>query len=453
MADHSELIAHIKTLAATIAPGLQTMRRRLHEQPEPSYCERDTADFIATALDKIGVAYERSTDTYGLVAVIEGSHPDKQTLALRADFDALAIVERTDLPFASQRKKYMHACGHDVHTSSLLGAAMILHHLRHSFEGRIRLYFEAGEEKLPGGSTILIKEGFLDNPRPQRIYGQHIDPAIEGGKLGFRAGDFMFSTDSIFCTVAGNAGHGATIRPNANHVAATIVARLAEYVLHTVPARENLAPVNSPVISFGSMYSVGDEADMPPVPNFQGVVDKLPYLEVQKKLQSQAVERVVGGATNVVMARVKLEGSLRVLDETLRVKLREEVVAIVRGIQQEFDYQGFLKIDFRIVDGHPLVHNDPGLTRRARTLAVEYVGAENVVDYLEPWKASESFSEYLRYGIPGLFYRLGSRVADTPVTPLHTDTLLVDEQCLELGCGFMACLALLELREMSASLL
>ncbi len=442
---HADVKAQIKALAADLAQQVQALRRHLHEQPEPSYCEKDTAGFIAATLDKIGIPYERSFDTYSLVALLEGRNPDKKTLALRADFDALAIVERTGLPFTSQRKKYMHACGHDVHTSSLLGAAMILHQLRDSFEGRIRLYFEAGEEKLPGGSTILIKEGFLDNPKPQSIYGQHIDPSIEGGKLGFRAGDFMFATDSIFCTVEGNAGHGAIIRPNANHVAATIVARLAEHVLYVVPTRESLPPDTSPVISFGSMYSVGSEAEMPPVQNFQGVVDKLPYLEVQKKLGGQAAEKVVGGATNIVPARVKLEGSLRTLDETLRTKLREEVIAIVRDIQQEYDYQGLLKIDFRIVDGHPLLHNDPELTRRARELAIEYVGAENVVDYPEPWKASESFSEYLQYGIPGLFYRLGSRVAGTPVTPLHTDTLLVDEQCLELGCGFMAYLAWSEL--------
>ncbi|MCY7328080.1 MAG: M20 family metallopeptidase [Saprospiraceae bacterium] len=436
----------IKTLAAAIAPQVLAMRRHLHEQPEPSYCEKDTSAFIAAALDKIGIPYARSTDTYGLVALIEGRNPEQKTIALRADFDALEIVERTGLPFQSQRKRFMHACGHDVHTSSLLGTAMILHRLKDQLEGRIRLYFEAGEEKIPGGSTILINEGFLDNPTPECIYGQHIDPYLEGGKLGFRAGDYMFSSDTIFCTVEGNAGHGATIRPNANHVAATIVTRLADYVLYTVPARENLSPITSPVISFGSMYSVGQETEMPPVPNFQGVVDKVPYLDVQKKRYTQqAVERVVGGATNVVMARVKLEGTLRVLDETLRVKLQQEVLDIVRGIQQEFDYQGLLKIDFRIVDGHRLVHNDADLTRRARALAIEYVGADKVVDYPEPWKASESFSEYLRHGIPGLFYRLGSRVAGTPATPLHTDTMLVDEQCLELGCGFMAYLAWSEL--------
>jgi len=388
----------IQTHAKEIAPKVQAWRHHLHAHPELSFQEYETAAFVSQALHHLDIGHTTGIAGTGLVATIEGKNPGSKTVALRGDMDALPIQELNEVAYKSTRPGVMHACGHDVHTSCLLGAAHILNLLKDQFEGTIKLIFQPGEEKIPGGASLLIKEGVLQNPAPQSIIGQHVMPLLPVGKVGFREGLYMASADEIYLTIIGKGGHGAMPQ-----FAIDVVAIAAQVItaLQQVVSRSADPKIPS-VLSFGKV--------------------------------------IADGVTNVLPNSVYLEGTFRTMDENWRAIAHEKIRQIVEGICQSFG----ARADLEIRKGYPFLKNDPVLTRKMKTAAVEYLGAANVVD-LDIWMAAEDFSYYTQE-IPGCFYRLGTRNEERGiVSGVHTPTFDIDEDALETGCGLLAWLAVKEL--------
>lgn len=393
-----EHIQEIKKLAAAFASEVITIRRHLHANPELSFAEYQTQKFVREKLEQIGITKIESKATTGLVAIIEGKNPSNKTIALRADMDALPIEEQNEVSYKSRNHGVMHACGHDVHTSCLLGAANILFQLKDEFNGTIKLLFQPGEERLPGGASLMIKEGALQNPNPTGIFGQHVMPLLPVGKVGFRSGLYMASTDELYVTVKGKGGHGAMPHLNIDPVliAANIITSLQQIV------SRNAQPIVPSVLSFGKV--------------------------------------IANGATNIIPNEVYMEGTFRTLDEAWRAEAHAKMKKMAEGIAESMGGS----CEFEIRKGYPFLKNDEALTGRAKQAAVQYMGAENVVD-LDIWMAAEDFSYYSQE-MPATFYRLGTRNEAKGITSsVHTPTFDIDETALEHGMGLMAWLALQEL--------
>jgi amidohydrolase len=391
------MIRTIQTLAKEVAPNVQNWRHHIHANPELSFEEFETARFVSDRLTEFGIEHLHGVAGTGVVGIIKGRNPDSRIVALRGDMDALPIVEQNEVSYKSTKPGIMHACGHDVHTSSLLGAAWILQQVKDQFEGTIKLIFQPGEEKIPGGASLLIKEGVLQNPAPQSIVGQHVMPLLPVGKVGFREGLYMASADEIYLTIHGKGGHGAM--PN---MAIDVVAISAQVItaLQQVVSRSADPKIPS-VLSFGTV--------------------------------------IAKGATNILPNSIYLEGTFRTMDEDWRAKAHQKIRQIVEGICESFG----AKADLEIRKGYPFLKNDPVLTRKMKKCAQDYLGAENVVD-LDIWMAAEDFSYYTQE-MPGCFYRLGTRNEEKGiVSGVHTPTFDIDEDALEIGCGLMAWLAVNE---------
>ena len=392
------MISKIQALATQIAPKVQSWRHHLHANPELSFQEFETAKFVSKTLESFGIQHQTGVAGTGVVALIEGKNPSTKVVALRGDMDALPIIELNEVSYKSTKPGVMHACGHDVHTSSLLGAAYILNELKENLGGTIKLIFQPGEEKIPGGASLLIKEGVLQNPAPQSIVGQHVMPLLPVGKVGFREGLYMASADEIYLTIHGKGGHGAMPQ-----FAIDVVAIAAQVItaLQQVVSRAADPKIPS-VLSFGKV-----QAD---------------------------------GVTNVLPNSIYLEGTFRTMDEEWRAKAHEKIRQITEGICQSFGATA----DLEIRKGYPFLKNDPALTQKMRAAAEQYMGAENVVD-LDIWMAAEDFA-YYTLEMPGCFYRLGTRnEAKGIVSGVHTPTFDIDEDALVTGCGLMAWLAVSEL--------
>jgi amidohydrolase len=387
----------VKQLAQQNFSKTVGIRHHLHAYPELSFEEYKTAAYVTERLKDLGLAVESKAST-GLVALIEGNNPSKKIVALRADMDALPIVEQNDVPYKSQNKGVMHACGHDVHTSSLLGCAEILVRLKHSFEGTVKLVFQPGEEKLPGGASIMIKEGVLQNPAPQNIVGQHVMPLIEAGKVGFRSGMYMASTDEIYITVTGKGGHAAMPENFIDPIAITATILVA---LQQIVSRAG-SPKIPTVLSFGKI--IGE------------------------------------GATNVIPNEVKVEGTFRTMDEAWRADAHAKMKKMAEGIAESMG----AKCHLEVRNGYPFLKNNPQLAEELKGYAIEYLGQENVLD-LDLWMAGEDFAYYSQQ-IDANFYRLGVRNESKGIiSGVHTPTFDVDEKCLEVGPGLMAYLTLRQL--------
>jgi len=317
--------------------------------------------------------------------------------------DALPITEQNDVPYKSKNEGVMHACGHDVHTSCLLGAASILNKLREEFEGTVKLLFQPGEERMPGGATMMIKEGALENPKPSSIIGQHVMPFIPVGKVGFREGMYMASADEIYFTVKGKGGHAAIPEYNIDPV---LISSHIIVALQQIVSR-NANPKIPSVLSFGKISAEG--------------------------------------ATNIIHDEVKIEGTFRTLDEPWREEAHRKIKKMAESIAVGMGGS----CEFNIVKGYPFLKNNPELTKRTRYFAEDYLGKENVVD-LDLWMAAEDFSFYSQL-IDACFYRLGTRNEDKGiVSNVHTPTFNIDEFALEIGAGLMAWLAIQELCTVSA---
>lgn len=393
----SDVIDRIKALSSQYFADIQSIRHHLHANPELSFEEYNTADFIESNLRAFGIDhFERKAKT-GIVFTMDSGKPGK-TIALRADIDALPIFEKNDIPYKSTNDGVMHACGHDVHTSSLLGAARILKEIKGDWSGKIKFIFQPGEESAPGGASILIKEGVLNNPSPERIIGQHVMPLIPTGKVGFRSGKYMASADEIYFTVKGKGGHGAMPELSIDPIVITSHIIVA---LQTIISRTANPKIPS-VLTFG-------------------------------KIQGN-------GANNVIPDEVKVDGTFRTFDEDWRaeakVKMRKMAVGIAESMGAE--------CEFTIVDGYPFLVNDDETTERSRKAAQQFLGEENVQE-LDLWMAAEDFAYYSQE-IPACFYRLGTRnEAMGIISGVHTSTFNIDEEALKIGMGLMAWLAINEL--------
>lgn len=392
------MIKKIKALSKEIATEAVANRRHLHQNPELSFNEYQTARFVADRLKDLGLEPQEGVADTGVVALIRGRNPESRAVGLRADMDALPIMEANDVPYKSQNPGVMHACGHDVHTSSLLGTARILTQLREEFEGTVKLVFQPAEEKAPGGASLMIKEGVLENPRPAGMLGQHVAPNVPVGKIGFREGMYMASTDELYLTVKGKGGHGAVPDQLIDPV---LIASHIIVALQQIISR-NRQPANPSVLSFGRF--------------------------------------IADGVTNVIPNEVKIQGTWRCMDEEWRADGLRRMQKMAEGIAEAMGGS----CDFEIVKGYPFLKNHPELTRRTKAAAVEYMGAENVVD-LDLWMAGEDFAFYSQV-VDSCFYRLGTRnEARGIVSGVHTPTFDIDESALEIGPGLMAWLAVKEL--------
>ncbi len=392
-------IDKVRKLASEFHPEIVSCRRHLHMYPELSFKETETQKFVEQKLQEFGINNLQRMANTGIVAMIEGRNPTKKVVALRADMDALPIQETNKTNYISKNAGVMHACGHDVHTSSLLGVARILHQMRDEFEGSVKLIFQPGEEKLPGGASMMIKEGVLKNPVPNSVIGQHVMPQIKAGKIGFRKGLYMASTDEIYVRVKGKGGHGAM--PHLTIDPVMITAQMLVSLQQIVS--RNAKPSLPSVLSFGKV--------------------------------------IANGATNVIPDEVYLEGTFRTLNEEWRDEAHLKMKRMAEGIAESMGGS----CEFNIVRGYPFLINDEVLTERVRQFAEEYVGKENVED-LEIWMAAEDFSFYSQQA-SACFYRLGVRNEERGITSsVHTSTFDIDESALETGMGLMAWMTLCELK-------
>jgi hippurate hydrolase len=380
----------VKELAGKYHQEFIDIRHHLHANPELSYQEFETSKFIQQQLLTMNIPFEVKATT-GVIGLLKGKNPGKRVVALRADIDALPIREENDVPYKSKKEGIMHACGHDVHTTCLLGAAKILNELKDQWEGTIKLIFQPGEEKNPGGASLLVKEGVLENPRPEAIFGLHVHPQLETGKLSFRGGQVMASADEIYITIKGKGGHAA-----APHLTADTILIASQLV---VSLQQIISRNNNPL--YPSVLSIT---------SFQG-----------------------GYTTNVIPSEVKLMGTFRALNEDWRFKahelIRKQATALVTGMGAEID----LHIDI----GYPSVFNDEQVNAKARALAEEYMGSNNV-ETTEMRMGAEDFGFYTQH-IPGCFFRLGSGNAQKGIrSGVHTPTFNIDEKAIEIGMGMMA---------------
>ncbi len=390
----------IKALASAYKEEVISHRRHLHANPELSYLEYETANFVKEKLEGMGITNLEQKAKTGWVALIQGKNPEKKVIALRADMDALPIIEANEVSYKSKNPGVMHACGHDAHTASLLGAAKILNEVKNEFEGTIKLIFQPGEEVAPGGASFMIKDGVLENPQPAGIIGQHVMPFIPVGKVGFRQGLYMASADELYITVKGKGGHGAMPETLIDPV---LIASHLIVALQQVVSRAASPKIPS-VLSFGRMEALG--------------------------------------ATNVIPNEVKIQGTFRTLNEEWRAKAHQKMLQIAHGIVEGMGGE----LDFEIRKGYPFLQNNPELTARATEAAKDYLGEENVLD-LDIWMAAEDFAYYSQV-VDGCFYRLGTRNEVKGITSgVHTPTFDIDEDALEIGSGLMAWLAVAELKK------
>lgn len=388
----------IQALAANIASEVISFRHYLHANPELSFQEFNTAKYVAATLRSFGIEPQEGVAGTGLIALIEGKNPSKKTIALRADMDALPIIEANDVPYKSKNEGVMHACGHDVHTASLLGTAKILNELKNEFEGTVKLIFQPGEELLPGGASLMIKDGALENPKPSGILGQHVMPLLPAGTVGFREGMYMASADEIYVTVTGKGGHAAMPENNIDPI---LIASHIIVAMQQIVSR-SCSPKIPSVLSFGKI--------------------------------------IANGATNVIPNEVKIEGTFRTMDENWRAEAHKKMVKLAEGIAESMGG----KCHFDIHKGYPYLENNPALTSKMKNAAIEYLGEDKVVN-LDIWMAAEDFAFYTHHA-DACFYRLGIRNEERGITSsVHTPTFDIDETALETGSGLMAWLAISEL--------
>lgn len=382
--------AFIKKLVSDYLPETIRIRRHIHQHPELSFEEFATAKFIEDTLTEYGIQSYRIGNT-GVVAILKGDKDNGKVIALRADIDALPIVESDNRSYKSLHKGVMHACGHDVHTAALITTARILHENKSKWQGTVKCIFQPAEEKFPGGASILIKEGVLENPRPDLIIGQHVTPELTRGKLGFRSGPFMASADEIYITVHGKGGHGAMPHTTRDTI---LIASHIIVALQQIVSRNN-NPLTPTVLTIGKINSVG-------------------------------------GATNIIPNEVKIEGTFRTFDEAWRKEAKGLIKSIAEGVA--IGMGG--KVDIDIKDGYPTVKNNEAYTNQLKAIAIELVGSENVID-LPMRTTAEDFGYYSQM-MPACFYRLGTaRPGHEGEKKIHTPEFDIDEDALETSVVYM----------------
>lgn len=377
------------------------IRRQLHQHPELSFCEKETAELVKRCLASKNIEFQSEIAGTGIVATIKGesssagdisASPEMtgKVIALRADMDALPIQETTDLPFRSVNEGVMHACGHDAHTAMLLGVAFILNDLRDQFAGTVKLIFQPGEEKLPGGASLMIKAGVLD--KVDMIIGQHVYPDLPCGSAGFHAGPFMASSDEVNITVKGRGGHAAkpAERDNTVLAAAKIVSKLSELY----PEKGS-----GVLLAFGSF--------------------------------------IADGTYNVMPAEVKLKGTMRTYDENKRKAMKDNILKVSKETANELGCSAEVLVE----QGYPSLTNDPALTEKCIALAKECLGERNVTD-VPMMMTTEDFAYYSQK-IPACFYRLGTSNSEKGIkAKQHTSIFNIDENAMKIGMETMTYLTI-----------
>lgn len=391
----------IKELAKEMHSQLMDIRHHLHANPELSFQEFNTVKFVAKTLREFGILnIKEGIATTGLMAIIEGKNPTKRTIALRADMDALPIEEANQVPYKSKIPGVMHACGHDVHTTSLLGTAKILAAIKDNFEGTVKLIFQPAEEKAPGGAITMIKEGVLENPAPAIILGQHVSPIIPVGKVGFTKGTTFASADEVHLVIHGKGGHAAS-----PHLAIDPIL-IASHII--VALQQVVSRITNPL---------------------QPCVFSLCQIKG-------------GETTNVIPESVSISGTLRTVDNDFRKQAFEHITRISQHIAKAMG--GTCCVD--IGGGYPPTYNDPVLTERTFEKAQAYMGVDNAF-YMDMNMGGEDFAHYAQQ-IPGCFYLIGVENKALGIDSfVHTPTFNVDEEVLQIAPGLMAWLAINELAQ------
>ena len=392
-------LRQIKEKVEELRDELISMRRHFHANPELSFEEENTANFISNTLKQWGIKHQTDVGGYGIVGVVEGRNPNKKVIALRADMDALPIAEENSIEYKSLTEGKMHACGHDVHMTCLLGAIKILNSIKDSFEGSIKFIFQPAEETLPGGAIKMIEEGVLENPKPELIIAQHVFPEMEVGKVGFKSGIYMASSDEVNITVKGQGGHAAIPDRYDNTVLAA-----AEILTELNKEIEKEKPKDFPsVLAFGKF--------------------------------------IANGAYNVIPSEVKITGTFRTFNEQWRKRVHQIIQEVSTKVSEKHNCSPELKIS----KGYPVLINDEEVSEKSRIAAKEFLGNENIEE-LQIRTTVEDFARFAEI-IPACFYRLG--VANSKkgiVSNLHTSTFNVDEKSIETGTGLMVWIALTNLK-------
>lgn len=393
-------VEHIKQLAHRYFDEVVSYRRHLHMHPELSFKEFETSVYVSSVLKKHHISHTTGIVKTGIVAIIEGRNPEKKTIMLRADLDALPIEENNNVAYKSQNTGIMHACGHDVHTASVLGTAIILNELKDKFEGTVKIMFQPGEEVLPGGSSLMINEGILNNPHVDMAIAQHVFPSMETGKVGFREGMYMASTDELHITITGKGGHAAMAGDYKNPL---IVAA------HIITEIEKKFP-----------FVIDDEGVA------RNTQNNIPTVIAFGKIEGK-------GATNVIPETVYLAGTFRTMDESWRNEAKEKITAIVKSLSEKYQ----VKADINILNGYPFLINNDHITQQCKQSAIEYLGKENVEDL--PLRMTAEDFAYISQKVPSCFYRLGTgNKARGIISGVHTSTFDIDEKALEISTGLMA---------------
>jgi hippurate hydrolase len=385
----------IKDLSALYHNEVIEIRRHLHKNPELSFQEFKTSEFIQQKLTEYGIDFTAGYVKTGVVAIIEGCQPSGKCIALRADIDALPIQEKNNVEYCSLNEQVMHACGHDFHTASLLGVAKILNETKKEWAGKVKLIFQPGEETLPGGAFLMIEEGVLKNPKVDFILGQHVSPELLSGTVGLREGLFMASADELFLTVNGLGGHAAIPQNHINplKIAAKIITALYE----------KFDSYEDTILSLGAI---------------QG-----------------------GTLGNIVPDFVKLKGTFRAMDENWRNKAHQEMRTICNTIAEQFG--GSCELEIKI--GYPFLKNDKELTIFCKSEAEQILGSQSVVDIPKRMTA-EDFAFYSHH-VPACFYRIGVGFEGQAQRKLHNSNFDVDEKSFLTSVELMASLTVSLLRQ------
>jgi len=388
------MIEAIRDLAEKGFPEWQRIRHHLHAHPELSFKEYQTAEFISTQLKEWGIEHQTGIAGTGISGVLEGRSPAGKCIAIRAELDALPIKEANQTAYISRNEGIMHACGHDVHATCLLGVLRILQTLKQEWEGRIKFIFQPGEEQHPGGGSLMIAEGILEHPKVDAILGMHVYPTLPAGFVGFRSGQYMAATDEIHMVIHGKGGHAALPHQTIDPIA--ISAQVITALQQVVSRKSN--PVSPSVLSFGHIAG--------------------------------------GTVNNVIPDTVELSGTLRTMNEAWREEAHGLIRDVVNNICSAFGATATIDIP----KGYPSLYNDPELTQQAEHLAKEYLGNEQVKT-LDLRMTADDFAFY-GHEVPGCFFRIGTnRNGEAFTASVHNPHFDIEEQAMVTAIGTMAWIA------------
>tara|TARA_Y100000589_G_scaffold82597_1_gene76517 strand:- start:23314 stop:24522 length:1209 start_codon:yes stop_codon:yes gene_type:complete len=396
---HEDIKNQVKLIAKSISDEIIKIRRHIHKNPELSFQEKKTSKFICQILKKNNISFTTGVGGYGVVAIVKGLNPQSHVLGIRADMDALPIQEKNSVSYKSLNDGVMHACGHDVHTAIVLGAAIVLKKLSNQFHGSIKFIFQPAEEKLPGGASLMIKEGVLLNPKVDKMLALHVYPEFEVGDVGFRSGKYMAACDELSVIIKGKGGHAALPDKVVNPITAA-----AKMIISSKENVDKVSKDENYVLEFGDFHA--------------------------------------SGASNVIPEEAVFQGTLRTLNESFRSKVHEILKSEAEKIEKDYS----VKCDFKIIKGYPALYNNPDFTNSCKQISKFYL-TENAVKDLGLRMSSEDFS-FFSQNCPSCFFRLGVANIKKGITHLvHTPYFDVDESCLEIGAGLISYISIINLRD------